>query len=206
MHGPIYDQLLFFSDHLKHYRDDLVVHDYAILHNPSKCPDGSSWLWIVHKAGTHLCRWDSDPYAGTRDSLPELLIRNAIRGSWPSHRAHIFHVDGFCPTIGALGIVTGSLSVDDLEQALPRPKPEPTLPGHRPTVSASAAAEFAQLCSQSVWPPLQNRSFIASLLFFPTTQKKSGRSDQLQKMQWTRSPTMLLTFFATVTSQLNPSL
>jgi len=150
MLDPIYDQLLFLADNLIHYRDDLIVHDRAILHNPNKLPLGSSWLWIVHKSGTHLCRWDCDPNAGTKNSLPELFIKYACRGNWPGHRVHLFHVRGFDPILGALGVVTGSVAADDLEAALPRPKPEPTLPGHLENISASATAEFAQLCSKSV--------------------------------------------------------
>ena len=116
--SPIFPVLTALSDGvLQHYTDDLYLHDREIL---SKMPAGSSWLWIVHKCGTHLARWDYDPQAGTRQSLTELLVRAMVRGDWSTGRCHIIHVTEQTD-LGPLGHVTGTLSPDDLEDALPRP-------------------------------------------------------------------------------------
>lgn len=116
---PIFPVLTALADEvLQHYTDDLYLHDRNIL---SKMPVGSSWLWIVHKCGTHLARWDFDPHAGTRDSMTELLVRSMVRGDWSTGRCHIIHVTEQKKS-GPVGHVTGNLSPDDLACALPRPK------------------------------------------------------------------------------------
>ena len=137
MDSQIYDQLLSQADHLEHYREDLTVHDFKILHDPKIVPVGSTWLWIVHRCGTHLCRWDEDPHAGDRTkSALEAVVRHAVRSPWSQQKCHFFHVTGFCletdfpdSSTGALGWVTGPVSPDDLEDQLPRPTPRTLLPG-----------------------------------------------------------------------------
>ena len=135
--NPIYDQLLSRADQLRHYRGDLITHDYAILHNPEKMPVGSSWLWIVRNTGTHLARWDQDPHSGDRKlSHVEAIARCTLQnGSWGDAKPYIFHINDFCSVTGAQGWVTGELDIQDIVDALPRPlpgKPEPLLPGEAP--------------------------------------------------------------------------
>ena len=135
--NPIYDQLLSRADQLQHYRGDLITHDYAILHNPEKCPVGSSWLWIVRNTGTHLARWDQDPHSGDKKlSHVEAIARTTLQsGNWGDAKPYIFHVNDFCQHTGAQGWVTGVLDIADIVAALPRPlpaKPQPVLPGEQP--------------------------------------------------------------------------
>ena len=140
---PIYDQLLSRAGHLKHYRGDLITHDYAILHNPEKMPVDSSWLWIVRNTGTHLARWDQDPHSGDRKlSHVEAIARQTLQNhNWGCATPYIFHVNDFCPVTGAQGWVTGELDIQDIVDALPRPlpaKPEPVLPGEPARPAATA--------------------------------------------------------------------
>jgi hypothetical protein len=104
---------------LLHFQEDLTVHDAAVL--ATVCKPGQSWLWVVHKCGTHLVRWDSDPNAGTKLSYLECLIRAAQRGSWPEGMWHLFHVKTMIND-QPFGTVTGCLDVNDIANALPRPK------------------------------------------------------------------------------------
>jgi len=125
----IFQQLVERSAPLTHFKDDLWVHDFEAL---KKMPVGSSWLWFVHKAGTHLTRWDHDPFAGTRDSMPELFVRGLDRGDWATATCYIFHVEAE-DQLGPLGWVSGSLAVQDLKNALPRPRvPAGMMPGAQP--------------------------------------------------------------------------
>ena len=141
--NPIYDQLLSRADQLRHYRGDLITHDYAILHNPDKMPVGSSWLWIVRNTGTHLARWDQDPHSGDRKlSLVEAIARHTLQNdNWGDAKAYIFHINDFCSVTGAQGWVTGELDIQDIVDALPRPlppKPQPVLPGELARPAATA--------------------------------------------------------------------
>lgn len=134
---PVYDQLLDRAEHLKHYRGDLITHDYAILHNEEKMPVGSTWLWIVRNTGTHLARWDQDPFSGDRKlSHVEAIARCTLQnGSWGDAACYLFHCNAFCVVTGAQGWVTGPIDIQDIVDALPRPLPEksePILPGENP--------------------------------------------------------------------------
>jgi hypothetical protein len=120
-------QLLSFGV-LENYKDDLFVHDRQIL--KKNVEPGTSWLWIVHKNGTHLARWDEDAYAGSTSSHVECLVRSLVRGDWSNNSIHIFHVIEIKDD-GAHGWVTGRLDIDDIARALPRPLPQPKLPGEK---------------------------------------------------------------------------
>ena len=118
----IYNNLLLLAKGvLEHYKDDLYLHDRKIL--TEGLPLGSSWLWIVHKCGTHMARWDQDPFADTKDSHVESLVRCLSRGDWSGNHVHLFHVNGFDEEFGAIGWVSGRLEIADIEEALPRPLP-----------------------------------------------------------------------------------
>lgn len=126
---PIYAKMLFYADGiLEHWTEDLTVHDKAAIQQRMK--PGQTWLWQVRPTGTWLVRWDEDPNAGTKDSLVEILLRQAKRGDWANAEWHLIHVHEHNGT-DAYGIVTASLPVDALCECLPRPKPQPLLPGER---------------------------------------------------------------------------
>ncbi len=125
----IFDNLKLLSQGvLENFKDDLFVHDREILQK--KVEPGTSWLWIVHKNGTHLARWDEDAYAGSKDSLLEHFVRSLVRGDWSNSSIHIFHVNEIIDG-EAHGWVSGRLEIDDIARALPRPLPQPKLPGEK---------------------------------------------------------------------------
>ena len=123
----IYDTLLKLADGtLEHFVEDLTHHDRRFLETVET---GTTWLWIVHKCGTHLARWDEDAYAGSKDSHLEALIRQGCFGMWPTHKAFLIQITGRQKknSPGALGFI-GKVSLQHLQTKLPRPKPEPKLP------------------------------------------------------------------------------
>jgi len=136
---PIYDTLLKLADGtLEHFVEDLIVHDRATL---AKAKVGTSWLWIVHKCGTHMARWDEDAYAGSKDSHLEALVRQGCFGMWPTHKAFLIHITDKQKHIspGALGTI-GKVSFQHLQNKLPRPKPEVKLPNLKPQQQVYSAA------------------------------------------------------------------
>jgi hypothetical protein len=88
------------------------------------CKPGQSWLWGVHKYGTHLVRWNVDS---------ELIyIELLLRAAKPDTSWHIFHVKDVIEG-EPCGIVSGSLDPGDLKDHLLRCKrrAECALPGTR---------------------------------------------------------------------------
>lgn len=130
IHLPIYAELLSRSeDVLEHYVEDLTVHDKHLL--LVKVKPGQTWLWQVRKTGTWLVRWDEDSEAGTKNSLPELLIHQSIRGgSWGDPQWYLIK----CHEVRngePYGIVSQQIPVERLAAQLPRPKPKVMLPGEK---------------------------------------------------------------------------
>ena len=127
---PLYAELVLRTeDVLEHFIEDLEVHDKQMLHQHVQ--PGQTWLWQVRKCGTWFTRWDQDPFAGdSSKSLVEGLIRGGLRGDWLNAQWYLVH----CKEIRngqPYGIVSGPLKVQDLADCLPRPKPQPVLPGER---------------------------------------------------------------------------
>ena len=123
----IYDTLLKLADGtLEHFVEDLTQHDRRFLETVK--PD-TVWLWIVHKCGTHLARWDEDSYAGSKDSHLEALIRQGCYGMWPTHKAFLIHITDKQKhtSPGAYGNIR-KVSLQHLQTKLPRPKPQVELP------------------------------------------------------------------------------
>ena len=116
------------EDILQHYIEDLEVHDKAMLANHVQ--PGETWLWQVRPTGTWLTRWDEDPRGGEKDSLIECLIRQAQEGNWAKAEWYLLH----CKERRGkevYGFVSNSIPVAKLAAALPRPKPQPMLPGEK---------------------------------------------------------------------------
>lgn len=136
--SPIFTQLVKLADGtLQHFTDDLFVHDRRSL---QKLEVGSTWLWIVHKCGTHLARWDEDAYAGSKDSHLEALIRQGCFGMWPNHKAALFTVTAQDKLTGARGFMSSPVVLASLAEQLPRPKPEPKLPKFKPQQQVYSAS------------------------------------------------------------------
>jgi len=144
---PIFDtmcKLAIADNTLQHYVDDLTIHDRAHLQHIDL---DSTWLWIVHKNGTHMARWDEDRYAGSKDSHLECLIRAGLNGSWPNHKAFLIHIvhrnESLSP--GVFGTIN-KVSLQTLQTKLPRPKPQVKLPKlNRQQQVLSAATGFSYL-------------------------------------------------------------
>ena len=135
----IYDTLLKLADGtLEHFVEDLTHHDRRFLETVKP---GTSWLWIVHKCGTHLARWDEDPYAGSKDSHLEALIRQGCFGMWPNHKAFLIIITDKQKhtSPGAFGFIR-KVSLQQLQTKLPRPKPEVKLPKFQQEVYSASFA------------------------------------------------------------------
>jgi len=126
---PLYAEMLSAAeDILVHWPEDLTVHDRKTLH--TKFQPGQLWLWQLRPTGTWLVRWDEDPNAGSKDSMLEILINSGCRGNWLDAQWFILH----CQEIRngqPYGTMTMPFDVHYLQTFLPRPKPQPTLPGER---------------------------------------------------------------------------
>lgn len=142
---PIYDTLCKLADGtLQHFVEDLSIHDRRHL---EKIQVDSTWLWIVHRSGTHMARWDEDFYAGSKDSHLECLIRAGLFGNWPDHKAFLIHIvhknESMSP--GVFGTIN-KVSLHTLQTKLPRPKPQVELPNiKRQQQVLSAAVGFSYL-------------------------------------------------------------
>lgn len=142
---PIYDTLCKLADGiLQHYVEDLTVHDRANLQHIDL---DSTWLWIVHKNGTHMARWDVDRYAGSKESHLECLIRAGLNGNWPKYKAFLIKIvhknENMSP--GVFGTIN-KVSLNTLQTKLPRPKPEPQPAKFKPQQQVfSAATGFTYL-------------------------------------------------------------
>ena len=125
-------------DVIVHYTEDLTVHDRKAL----KCSvkPKQTWLWIVHKCGTHLARFDQDLHAGLKDSWLECLIRGGLRGSWPNAKIYLFTVSHYDAENEAFGFISEPLTFEYLTQQLPRPKPKVVLPGEAQQVYSPSFA------------------------------------------------------------------
>lgn len=131
----IFPELVKLADgKLEHFTDDLFLHDRRSLSN---MPVGSTWLWIVHKCGTHLARWDEDYYAGTKQSHLEALIRSS-RYNWPDHTAALFTITGE----GGEGYISAPVVLSSLASQLPRPKPKTGKPQQQVHSAAFALASL----------------------------------------------------------------
>ena len=130
---PIYAQLLFWADgKLKNFREDLTKHDFNFLCN--RVEPGETYLWMLHKNGTHLVRWDCDPYSGTKQSFPEALVRSFSHGAWPEAQFHLIQIETVTK-IEPYGYVSQPLDLNYLNANLPRPKPSVALPGEKKLVT-----------------------------------------------------------------------
>jgi hypothetical protein len=136
MKSSIYSQLLDKADGiLLHYTEDLTQHDRRTLQS---IKPGTTWLWIVHSCGTHLARWDEDPYANSKQSHLECLIRAGLRLNWPVYKAYLFYVTEQPGTsAGAKGELIGPVFFESLQKQLPRPKPKVLLPKESQVYSAA---------------------------------------------------------------------
>jgi hypothetical protein len=138
--SPIFDQLELLSEGiLQHFTDDLYIHDRRCLHHLEV---DATYIWIAHKCGTHLARWDVDCYAGSKQSHLEALIRQACFGMWPGHLAAMFTVTEQDPKHGARGYVSSNISLEGLKDQLPRPKPKTIKPQQEVYSAAFALASL----------------------------------------------------------------
>ena len=144
---PIFDtmcRLAIDDGTLQHFVDDLTIHDRAHLQHIDL---DSTWLWIVHKNGTHMARWDHDKYAGSKDAHLECLIRPIAIKTSSDHKAFLIHIvhknESMSP--GVFGTIN-KVSLKTLQTKLPRPKPQVELPKiKRQQQVLSAATGFAYL-------------------------------------------------------------
>lgn len=119
---PLYAELCMIAEPiLKHYIEDLEVHDKNALHNTVK--PGETWVWQVRPTGTWLLRWDKDPGAGSKDSMLESLIRQTLKGNWADSQWHFVKCREF-RNGQPYGSVSQPVPIAKLAAALPRPKLE----------------------------------------------------------------------------------
>ena len=117
---PLYAELCMIAEPiLKHYVEDLEVHDKNALHNTVK--PGETWVWQVRPTGTWLVRWDKVPGAVSREGLLEILISQTLRGNWADSQWHLVKCREF-RNGQPYGTVSGPIAVADLAAKLPRPK------------------------------------------------------------------------------------
>jgi hypothetical protein len=117
---PIYAELCMIAEPiLKHYVEDLEIHDKKALYSVVK--SGETWAWQVRPSGTWLVRWDKDPEAGSKNSLLEILIRQTMQGNWADSQWHIIHCHEF-RNGQPYGTVSQPIPTAKLAAALPRLK------------------------------------------------------------------------------------
>lgn len=117
---PLYAELCMIAEPiLRHYVEDLEVHDKNTLHNTVK--PGETWVWQVRPTGTWLVRWDKDQEAGSKDSLLETLIRQTLKGNWADSQWHFIKCREF-RNGQPYGSVSQPVPIAKLAAAFPRPK------------------------------------------------------------------------------------